>query len=342
MDFSSYLPISLLPIISKVLEKLILKKINKDLNPQDWIPHHQFGFREAHSAVQQCHRITSVINKTMENQQYCTAAFLDVSQAFDTVRHPGLLFKIKRLLPTKYHNLLTSYLNERQFEKKFNSEISTCFLIHSGVPQGSILGPILYTLYTSDLPTSRGTTLGTFSDDSAIFATQADPTIASRNLQEHLHSIEKWLRKWKIKVNESKSTHITFTLRKGHCPPVSINQTILLHTESVKYLRLHFDSRLNWKKIYCQEEKTNRLKNKRGKLANREKIPSIHRKQITSIQSDNQTNMALWNRTVVLCQQVQHNHHAEIPIKNPQSHSKCTVICNKPHSPHRLQHPLCK
>ena len=127
MDASSYRPISLLPIISKVLEKLILRKINKDLNPQDWIPHHQFGFREAHSAVQQCHRITSVINKTMENQQYCTAAFLDVSQAFDTVRHPGLLFKIKRLLPTRYYNLLTSYLNERQFEKKFNSEISTVF-----------------------------------------------------------------------------------------------------------------------------------------------------------------------------------------------------------------------
>ena len=69
MDVSSYRPISLLPIISKVLEKLFLKKINKDLNPQDWIPHHQFGFRQAHSAVQQCHSITDVINKTMENRQ---------------------------------------------------------------------------------------------------------------------------------------------------------------------------------------------------------------------------------------------------------------------------------
>ena len=141
--------------------------------------------------MQQCHCITDVIKKTAENQQYCTAPFLDVSQAFDKVWHPGLLFKIKRLLPTRYYNLLTSYLIERQFEKKFNSETSTRFLIHSGVPQGSILGPILYTLYTSDLPTSRGTTLGTFADDTAIFATHADPTIVSRNLQEHLHRIEK-------------------------------------------------------------------------------------------------------------------------------------------------------
>ena len=163
--------------------------------------------------------------------------------------------KIKRLLPTRYHNLLTSYLNERQFDKKFNSETSTRFLIHSSVPQWSILGPILYTLYTPDLATSRGTTLGTFADDTAIFATQTDTTISSRNLQEHLHSNEKWLRKWKIKVNESKSTHITFTVRKGLCPPVSINQTIIPQTESVKHLGLHLVCRLNWKEHIAKKRK---------------------------------------------------------------------------------------
>jgi hypothetical protein len=104
-----------------VPEKPVLKKINKDLNPYDWIPNHQFGFRQAHSTLQQCHRITDVINKAMENRQYYTAVFLDVSQAFDKVWHPGLLLKIERLLPLKYFNLLKSYLNERQFETKFTS-----------------------------------------------------------------------------------------------------------------------------------------------------------------------------------------------------------------------------
>jgi hypothetical protein len=157
-----------------------------------------------------------VINKVMENQQYCAAAFLDVSQSFDKVWHRGLLFKIKRILPSSYFNLLKSYLIERQFETKFSGESSSRFHVHSGVPQRSILGPLLYVLYTSDLPTSRETTLGTFADDTAIFATHEDPTIASLNLLEHLHIIEKWLMKWKIKVNESKLSHITFTLRKGH------------------------------------------------------------------------------------------------------------------------------
>jgi hypothetical protein len=115
------------------------------------------------------------------------------------------------------------------------------------VLQRSILGLLLYVLYTSDLPTSRETTLGTFADDTAIFATREDPTIASLNLQEHLHIMEKWLKKWKIKLNKSKSSHITFTLRKGHCPAVNFNQIVVPQIEEVKCVGLHFDCRLNWK-----------------------------------------------------------------------------------------------
>jgi hypothetical protein len=127
-----------------------------------------------------------------------------------------------------------------QFERKFNGETSSRFHIHSGVPQESILGPLLNVLHTSELPTSKVTTLGTFADDTAIFATHGETTIASLKFQEHLRIIEKWLKKWKIKVNECKSTHIMFNLPKGHCPAFNI-------TEIVKYLRLHFDCRINWK-----------------------------------------------------------------------------------------------
>ena len=88
--------------------------------------------------------------------------------------------------------------------------------------------------------------------------------------------------------------------------------------------------------------KTNRLKNKRDQLVDRKKIPSLCRKQITHLQSCNQTYMELRNRTVMLRQQVQHRHHAEIPIQNSQSHNKCTLLWNKSYSTYRLEHPLRK
>ena len=109
-------------------------------------------------------------------------------QPGDKVWHPGLLYKIKKILPTRYYNLLKSYLQGRHFVTKYNNETSRSYQIHSGVPQGSILGPLLYILYTSDLPTTRDTTMSTFADDTAIFAT------ASRNLQEHLNTVQNWLK----------------------------------------------------------------------------------------------------------------------------------------------------
>jgi hypothetical protein len=89
-------------MLPKVFEKLILRRINKDLRPDEWIPHHQFGFRQGHFTIQQSHRITNVINKAVEERSYCTAVFLDVSQVFDRVWHSGLLYKIKQILPPSY------------------------------------------------------------------------------------------------------------------------------------------------------------------------------------------------------------------------------------------------
>jgi hypothetical protein len=113
------------------------------------------------------------------------------------------------IFPTNYYNLLKSYLIERFFEVKINEEISNRLPIRSGMPQGSLLSPLLYTLYTYDLPTTRNTTIGTFADDIAIFATHETPATASSHLQEHLSLIEARLNKWKIKVNES-----TFSFQK--------------------------------------------------------------------------------------------------------------------------------
>lgn len=246
-EVSSYRPISLLPMLSKAFEKMFLQRLKPIIIERKLIPDHQFGFREKHSTVEQVHRLVNAINISMEDRTYCTAAFLDVSQAFDKVWHRGLCAKLKRLLPAAYYKVLKSYLEDRQFYVQFKNESSELRSIASGVPQGSVLGPFLYLLFTADLPTKNQTSVYTYADDTAIVSVHENPNVASLHLQEHLKDIEIWLKKWRMKVNELKSQHITFTLRKGECPPVTLNNNVVPQTEEVKYLGLHLDKKLTWK-----------------------------------------------------------------------------------------------
>jgi hypothetical protein len=244
---TSYRPISLLPIVSKVFEKLFLKRLEPLINSNNLIPNHQFGFRRQHSTIEQVHRIVNVITQVFESKKFCSSVFLDVSQAFDKVWHSGLLFKLKSVLPHSFFNIIKSYLSDRLFQIKFQDVLTDFKSIESGVPQGSVLGPVLYVIFTADLPTSAEATIATFADDTAILASHSDSFTASRILQSSLDSISEWMKRWRIKVNESKSVHVTFTLRFETCPTVLLNNVLIPTQDSVKYLGIHLDRRLTWK-----------------------------------------------------------------------------------------------
>ncbi|XP_015433586.1 PREDICTED: RNA-directed DNA polymerase from mobile element jockey-like [Dufourea novaeangliae] len=188
-----------------------------------------------------------MITEALEQKQYCTAIFLDIEKAFDKVWHEGLLYKIKLKFPTALYQLIKSYLEDRTYYVKIQDSTSDIYKIKGGVPQGSVMGPTLYTLYTADIPTTTDTTLLTFADDTAILTTHDDPKIASKTLQKHIQTLERWLNHWKITVNTEKCNHITFTLRKGITPPIILNQYIIPQTKAVQYLGLHLDSKLTWK-----------------------------------------------------------------------------------------------
>lgn len=243
---TSYRPISLLPILSKLFEKLLLKRLITHTDDNVIIPNHQFGFRKQHSTIEQVHRLTNQIRGTFENKQYCSALFIDISQAFDKVWHDGLLYKITQFLPANVHKLLKSYLSDRYFQIRSKKITSSRKKILAGVPQGSILGPFLYLLFTADMPTSILTHTSTFADDTAFLSTHANPVVASERLQSHINDLEKWLHQWKIKVNASKCVHITFTLRRESCPTITINGVSIPEHNHVKYLGIHLDRRLTW------------------------------------------------------------------------------------------------
>lgn len=247
-EAKSYRPISLLPVISKLFEKLLLKRLKPIIEQRHLVPNHQFGFRQKHSTIDQVHRITDIIEKALEGKQICSAIFLDVAQAFDKVWHEGLVVKLKKILPKQFVELLKSYITERLFRVKQEDEYSQLMEINAGVPQGSVLGPVLYLLYTSDLPKFHGLTVATFADDTALLAVGTTLEETTSKLQKGCDKIQEWTKKWKIKLNEMKSTHINFTYKNINNPfRVNLDGILVPYANTAKYLGMTLDTKLKWK-----------------------------------------------------------------------------------------------
>jgi len=128
----------------------------------------------------------------LEEKLYCTGAFLDVFQDFDRVWYSGLLYKLKLLLPSHYYLILKSYLEDRYFSLRVGSYFSSPTEINAGVPQGSVISAMLFTIYISDQLTSPHTIVDDFANDKAILITSSDPVLASSYIQDHLNSLESW------------------------------------------------------------------------------------------------------------------------------------------------------
>jgi len=120
---------------------------------------------------------------------------LDVAQAFDKVWHKGLNYKLRIILPKQYAEILESYLAERFFRIKQGDAYSELEEIKAGVPQGSVLGPVPYLLYTSDLPVLESSTVATFADDTAMLAIGSSNEQSTVKLQTTINQIQKWTQK---------------------------------------------------------------------------------------------------------------------------------------------------
>jgi len=132
------------------------------------------------------------ISSALETKKYCVGVFFDVAKVFHTVWHDGLLFKLKSIFPAPLYLILKSHLENCSFNVYFNLQHLNQYTISADVPEGSGIPPFLYTIYTSDLPTSENTIIGTYADDTALLSASSDLTTAYLQLQTHLNTLSQW------------------------------------------------------------------------------------------------------------------------------------------------------
>lgn len=262
----NYRPISLLPALSKIAERVILTRLKDQTSELNIIPDEQFGFRPQHSCELQVLRLVEHITKRFNWRQSTGAIFLDVSKAFDRVWHQGLVFKMKdQGYTTGMTELLKSYLSERKFQIKAGHILSRIGITEAGVPQGAVLSPLLYTIYTADIPKTPNTTMSLYADDTAIAASSTSARTVSRLLQEAATEIQEWCVKWKIKINAEKSQAVLFKKRR-HTPDqeIELNGHDIPWSRTAKYLGVEMDQGLTFTKHVTMV--VNKTKYARAKL----------------------------------------------------------------------------
>ena len=255
-EASSYRPISLLSSISKLFERVILSRMMMHINENSIFPDEQFGFRHGHSTTHQLVNVTNSI-KSNKSEGYSTGvALLDIEKAFDSVWHKGLIAKMSRFnFPIYLTKMVQNYLSDRTLQVSYQNSKSDRLPVRAGVPQGSILGPILYNIFTSDLPDiSEGRTRSLFADDTLLSAKGRSLRVVCSRLQNTLNEFLEYLKKWKISPNASKTQLILFPhkpralfLIPNENHSITFNGVSLEWSDQVKYLGLTLDRTLTFK-----------------------------------------------------------------------------------------------
>ena len=249
-DFNNYRPISLLSVFNKIFER----KLHNDLVPfiekNEILFANQFGFRKFHSTIDALIKMHDYIIHNRRKNKKIIGIFLDLSKAFDSIDNDILIQKLLVYgVRGPFNDLIKSYLSDRKCLTSVNLVQSSVATIKFGVPQGSILGPLLFSLYVNDIKTlSNNAEINLFADDTNLFCTGNSYAEVIRSCNEVLKACSAWLYKNKLTLNVNKTHYVDFSKNKicDVDKVLKFNNASLTENDHTNYLGMTFQHDLKW------------------------------------------------------------------------------------------------
>ena len=246
---SNYRPITLLSLVGKTMERCVQKRLYNYAIAHNLITPLQSGFIQGDSTTYQLLHTYHTFCEAVDSGKEIRVVFCDVSKAFDRVWHRGLLHKLKTIgCSEKVTQWFVSYLSGRRQRVVINGQSSEWGFITAGVPQGSILGPLLFLIFINDIVKDIGASIRLFADDTSVYIVVETPQSAATILNGDMSTINDWSKLWLVNFNAAKTLSMVVSrkVNKPIHPPLFMNNVQINETQSHKHLGVTFSSTCLW------------------------------------------------------------------------------------------------
>ena len=248
---SNYRPISLLCNISKVQERIVYNRLYEHCTKHNLLTDKNSGFKPFDSTINRLIHLTHQIYNGIDMKKDTLIVFLDISKAFDRVWHPGLLHKLREFgITGTLYDWLVSYLSDRNQKVVIGGEESTTLKTNAGVPQGSILGPLLFLIFINDIIQVVKNPIFLFADDASLLNIFNNLNEAIASINEDLQNLSQWALIWRVTFNAIKTVFMIISMRlqnQNHNPTLFLNGVPLKQVKQECYLGMVLASNMSWK-----------------------------------------------------------------------------------------------